>query len=492
MAVTILANPSTFAPAYNPMYFYLDSTLKTNIGFRYVVDVMKLGVAEPIGSYRLRPIPTSLHGELDISKVIQTQFKNEFRQLVSYGANDHQLNYRLKFSEEYFVSLAFSNYAFAGASSWANFSNPAINPNGFSRTMLQTPTLGIYLAGDLINVEQIAGANFRPELDGIHTVLDVFTSGGNHFVVLDLLWIGSGAASTGAITFADGRKSVFDAGGSPDFRAYKGAFKFADFMAYVGTDYQLGGATKKLLTTLPDGVRISNQTQSYFSCFPTATSFVVFNIAGMLYRYALGFANTLTHFQALPTTANITQEFTGGAWVAFTGTIDLTNVDSYTVTIKTGADAVQSETVTVDLYTDCDFYNTYEITFLDRLGSWITIPFNKGAYMQQDVQRESFRRKFGSLVSGAFNYKTSDNGLETYHVEENITYTVNTGILSETESQYMRELISTPQAYVSINGMPAQSITIVNAGQALHLKRTQRDRKISLQFTMSTQDEING
>jgi hypothetical protein len=184
--------------------------------------------------------------------------------------------------------------------------------------------------------------------------------------------------------------------------------------------------------------------------------------------------------------------FTGGAWVAFTGTIDLTNIDSYTVTIKTGADAVQSETVTVDLYADCDFYNTYEITFLDRLNSWITIPFNKGAYMQQDVQRESFRRKFGSLVGGAFNYKTSDNGLETYHVEENITYTVNTGILSETESQYMRELISTPQAYVSINGMPAQSITILNAGQALHLKRTQRDRKISLQFTMATQDEING
>ena len=492
MAVTVIEQPDAFAPAYNPMYFYLDSTQKTQVGFRYVIDVMKIGVSTPIGTYRLRPVPISLYGEVDISKIIQTQFETEFRELLSYNAINHQIQYRLEFKEEYFASLAFTDYAFAGSASWANFSNPSINPNGFARTMVKTPTLGIYTAGDLINIEQVPSANFRPELEGVHTVLDVFTSGGFNFVVLDLIWIGSGAASTGAITFADGRKSVFDAGVSETLRAYRGAFKHVDFIGYNGADYQLGGATKKLLTTLPEGVRISNETQTYLSCFPTATSFAVFNIAGVLYRYPLGFTNALIHFEALPTTANITQVFSGGAWVTFTGTIHLSSVKQYTLAIQTAAGAAQSETVTISLYSDCDFYTRYDITFLDRLNSWITIPFNKGSYMQQDVQRESFRRKFGKLTGSVWGYQAKDNGLETYHVEENINYTVSTDILSEVEAQYIRELISTPQAYVSVNGGNPQSIELNTRNQSLFLHRTTRDRKVSLQFTMSVQDEING
>ena len=56
----------------------------------------------------------------------------------------------------------------------------------------------------------------------------------------------------------------------------------------------------------------------------------------------------------------------------------------------------------------------------------------------------------------------------------------------------MRELLSTPQAFVSIDSGEWQAIDITNTSAPLHKKRTQRDRKISLQFKMSVQDEING
>ena len=56
----------------------------------------------------------------------------------------------------------------------------------------------------------------------------------------------------------------------------------------------------------------------------------------------------------------------------------------------------------------------------------------------------------------------------------------------------MRELLSTPQAFVSIDGGEFQSIKITSASMPLHLKRTTRDRKVNLIFTMSVQDEING
>jgi hypothetical protein len=196
-------------------------------------------------------------------------------------------------------------------------------------------------------------------------------------------------------------------------------------------------------------------------------------------------------FDALPSTDTITEEFTG-TWTPFAGTIDLTNVTSYTVQIREDDDTLKSQAKTITLYSECDEHTTYDICFLDRLGSWITIPFYKGSYMNQAVQRDDIRKKYGTLDGESWTYNATDNGDETYHVEETISYTVNTGILSQDECQYMRELLSTPQAFVSIDGGEFQSIKITSAAMPLHLKRTTRDRKVNLVFTMSVQDEING
>lgn len=56
----------------------------------------------------------------------------------------------------------------------------------------------------------------------------------------------------------------------------------------------------------------------------------------------------------------------------------------------------------------------------------------------------------------------------------------------------MKELLATPQALVNIDGEGWQAIDIVSSSQPLHQKRTRRDRKVTLEFKMSVQDEING
>ena len=494
MAITTLADPQFLTPAYNPMYFYFDSTVKANLGFRYVITVTNEDTSETIGTYKLKPIPNTLYGEIDIAKLVQTQLYNDFQQLTAYIASGHQISYSVTIDESYYVSLAFTDYGFAGAATWANFSNPSVNPNGFSRTMLAQATAPIYSAGDVILVAQTPGANFRPELEGVHTVLDVFLSAGVYYTVLDLGWIGSGAASAGVSSFADGQKTTVSGITTSIQKAYKGAFGFLTFKDYDHTDYICDGVTKKFLTTITEDIRISRQKSSWLSCYldNASSHFVVFDIDGTLYRYPLtAMAQNVVLFDALPSTSIITQEFSG-TWIAFVGTIDLTNVTSYTVQIQTNTGVVKSALKTITLYSDCDKHTTYDICFLDRLGSWITIPFNKGSYMNQSVQRDDIRRKYGTLDGGNWTYNATDNGSETYHVEETISYTVNTGILSQSECQYMRELLSTPQAYVSIDGGEFQSIKITSASMPLHLKRTTRDRKVNLVFTMSVQDEING
>lgn len=496
MAITVLADPQVFTPAYNPMYFYFDSTSKAQLGFRYIVEVVNDTTSAVIGTYRLKPIPTTLYGEVDISGLIQDELTADFQQVISYIANGHQISYKLNIDEEYYVNIAFSDYGFAGAATWANFSDPSVNPNGFTRTMIAHATLPTFVAGDVILITQNPSVNYRPELEGVHTVLDVFLDSGTYYTVLDLLWIGSGAASTGNASYADGQKTVITGITTGVFKAFKGAFGFLTFKDYDNTDYVLDGVTKKLLTSLPETVRISRNKPTWLSGFmdAAASHYVVFNIEGDLYRYSLGGASAddVMLFNVLPTTSIITEEWNGSAWVAMASTIDLTDIETYTIQIKTSADLVKSEIVTITLYSECDKHTTYDICFLDRLGSWVTIPFNKGSYMNQEVTREKIRTKYGSLSGGNWVYNASDTGSKNYHVEENITYTVNTDQLSEVEAQYMRELLSTPQAYVSIDGGEFQAIDIITASMPLHLKRTQRDRKVNLTFSMSVQDEING
>ena len=494
MAITTLATPQFLTPSYNPMYFYFNSTVSSQLGFRYIITVTNDTTSEVIGTYKLKPIPNTLYGEIDIAKLVQTQLYNDFRQLTSYIADGHQVSYTVTVDESYYVNLAFTDYGFAGAATWANFSNPSINPNGFSRTMLAQATAPIYSAGDVILVAQTPSANFRPELDGIHTVLDVFLSAGVYYTVLDLGWIGSGGVSAGVSSFADGQKTTVSGITTSTQKAYKGAFGFMTFKDYDHTNYICDGNSKLFLTTIVDEIRISRQKSTWLSCYlDNASSHnVVFNIGGTLYRYPLtSMAQKVVIFDALPSTGIITEEFTG-TWVPFTGTIDLTNVTSYTVQIQKDEGTLKSETKTITLYSECDQHTTYDICFLDRLGSWITIPFYKGSYINQAVQRDDIRKKYGTLDDGNWTYNYSDNGDETYHVEETISFTVNTGILSQNECLFMRELLSTPQAFVSIDGGDFQSIKITSASMPLHLKRTTRDRKVNLVFTMSVQDEING
>lgn len=496
MAITTLATPQFLTPSFNPMYFYFNSTVSSQLGFRYIITVTNDTTSEVIGTYKLKPIPNTLYGEIDIAKLVQTQLYNDFRQLTSYIADGHQVSYSVTVDESYYVSLAFTDYGFAGAATWANFSNPSINPNGFSRTMLAQATAPIYSAGDVILVAQTPGVNFRPELDGIHTVLDVFLSAGVYYTVLDLGWIGSGGVSAGVSSFADGQKTTVSGITTSVQKAYKGAFGFMTFKGYADVTYICDADWKEFLTTLIDKyqIRISRQKSSWLSCYlDNARSHnVVFDINGTLYRYPLtAMGENVILFDALPSNDTITEEFSG-TWVPFVGTIDLTNVTSYTVQIREDDDTLKSQAKTINLYSECDGHTTYDICFLDRLGSWITIPFYKGSYMNQAVQRDDIRKKYGTLDGESWTYNFTDNGDETYHVEETISYTVNTGILSQNECQYMRELLSSPQAFVSIDGGDFQSIKITSASMPLHLKRTTRDRKVNLVFTMSVQDEING
>jgi hypothetical protein len=491
MSVTLIQQPQEFHPAYNQSYFVINSTNKTQLGFRYVVGVF-VGSTK-IAEYKLRPVPATLYGEVDVAKVLQSQLDKDFRLLSTYNATRHFVNYRLQIDEEYFVNHPFTSALAASGSllaPWPNFLNPTINPGGIVRAQLTSATEPPFSIGDLVNIQQDTVVNAA--IEGIHTVLDKFFLGGVWYLVLDLPWSVTGASgtitTTGVIGYANGLKARFTGITSNTKTAWRGAFGFTSFPSYNAPDYLIDGVTKKLLTTLPNGVRISRNTVTKFACRkPSAARYAVFNFEGDLYRFQIA-SGTVVQFDGLPTNANIEQWYDGANWVTNPDNIDelVAQYASYELTLRTSALTVMSETYVISLYSECDFYDKYDITFLDRLGSWITIPFYKADAISTSVERQELRRKLPTT------YTPLDYGMDSFHVEENLTYTVNSGQLSQTEYFYMRELLSTPKAFVSINGAPQQAINITSSNLDLLRSRTNKQRNLAIQFTMATQDEING
>lgn len=263
--ITIEQAPQIFHPAYNPCYFVLDSNNKTNAGFRYIVEV-QVG-STIIATYRTRPVPITGLGEVDISKAIQTTFDNDFQQLVSYDAEQHYLNYNLVLSEEYFVSHALFGARVAtgsGTWAWANWSDTAFNPTGANLTQWASLTEPPFEAGDNVTINQLTG--LLPSLEGSFTVVDKFLLGGVWYLVINLPWIGGGVkANTATATYTNGQKFREEVAQSGTFTSWRGAFRFAEFPDYDNEKYLLNFTNKELLTTMPDGFRISRTQQTRFA-----------------------------------------------------------------------------------------------------------------------------------------------------------------------------------------------------------------------------------
>lgn len=480
MAITVDGQPQGVSFAYNENYWYFNSTNKANLGHRYLAKVKVAG--DVVGTYSLRPIPTSLRGEVDVSTLLQTTLKPDFQQVAKfYNPTKQYKSYVIDVDEEFFQTVAFTSYAQATSGNWAGWS-------GIDKTRLTHSAEPPFIVGDIINIKQTSGL-FRPELEGIHTVIDVLEISGVWNTILSLNWIGTASSSSsGTTTYADGKKTIVTGITTGGKVIFAGALPFSKFKTYNRNDYEISDGA---MSTLPEAVRISRTKPTYFlGIFADPSPSVVFDIDGTLYRYATT-VMTATMFNILPSTANIEQVFSDGVWVAFTGTIDLSNVKKYTFRIYEDDDPA-SKIYTVNLYSECDKYETVDVCFFDRLGSWITIPFNKALYINSEVERATMRQKYGGLVGSAWTYDLTDAGETIYDISENITFTINSGQLNEIESQFMRELLSNPQAYVSINGGEFQAIIIQNTSLSLPKARTTKQRNVSLDFKFAVQDSING
>lgn len=439
MAITIIStNQSTLSAGYNPLRWYIDSDKKNEKAFRYIVEVYNAdGSGDKLFEKKYAPRPVDGYGEIDISRDVQnflsahTPFPNSDYQ----NAIEHYLKFDIRFGEEYIVAWNFDDYIFnSGLTGFNQTPNVTVHP---------------FAVGDQIRVELDNVYNdFRDALNGLFTVT---LTPDNYTVVTQLPWIGSGGATTGKIYYADNRKSRFlNLTRQTKLSTANIAIPLKDMNTFTGSQFLLGTpVVGKFLTNMP---RIVNQNDNqdnwlaFFNDYTIRTLRLTFenNLGDIAYR-------TLT----TTTAQGIIQVASGlgnmGTLTVDSGTLPIVK-DTATIVnvyLTNTSGTPLSEIITYKIDRRCSI-SEYEIVFMDKLGTFANFAMQLRAYEKGNVNRLTYNKQFGNTVAGLVTFNTWESGTTTYHVDDTKEISLNTNYMTDSESVYFDELLTSGYVYLKV------------------------------------------
>lgn len=511
MAITITARPRTSQQAaYNPIIYEFDSTNKNQPGFRYIVELYNIiNVASAgfnvagskITEFRVAPAPFHGRGYVDVSKVLSNLVDKSLQFQSIYNAtNSSMINYNVRIGEEFQANWAFNDYIFS-AGSIALTTDSAFGP-GFSNLTHS------FSVGDQIFIDMNTTYNDnRDNLNGYFTVTGILS---NKTVVINLPFstVGSGPASPGKITYADGRKTrllnLANTGKTPQ-QALNMALdvdELKETLDSTNWKWLLNSPTKELLTDLPDEFSMHETQSGYAHAYDNDNNnafwMYVENSEGEVFRKVIssGAGSLIRGFSYGP--GNI------GPLIPTVGTLPLIKPATkwYKFWTANGADVRTSKEYTINVDRRC-LIEPIQILFMDRKGSWSTFMFDLRQKRRLTTEKQSYRKEFGFRQAGVqtfnwFTFNKTDQGLTNYTSRGQLQFELNTNWLDSEQNMYFEQLLTSPYTFVNF-GAPVNQLSsnawkacIVEDGQfETELQRNRKLIRRTISITPAIEDPIN-
>jgi len=467
MAMTLIAAPQEFTPAFNPCKFIFNSTNNNNEGFRYIFDIYIQGTANKIAEYRVLPTYGTGYGEIDLSKLLSSKVAPDF-QPTNYSESDtpdSRFNYDVKVGEEYIVTYTYT------ASLVDNGGNVKITP-----TVAHT-----FQVGDQVVVN--AGTNTL--ITGLWTVVAI--TGTTDFTISALWSNVTNPATDGTVTYADKRKTVTrDIESELNYWVFNGALPWAQFPNYELNTYLLDDTYKLFLTSCPtSGITITPTQEVWFNGFNNGvTGRMVFNNSnGDSFYYDVTNTEITTQLCVASPQLNLT---------VISGTLPLIkpNTTSYEVYFIDDTAPTDSQTYTFNIDQRCAI-NDYYLVFLDRMGSWGSFAFQLRYYETGTSTKQSFNKTVDGFVSHEqWTYGSDARGMTTFSSTVEKTYTLNSNWMSEDMAVYFQELITSPVVYFW-DGAKYLACIIQDTSFEVEKQRNKNLIKKTVTIKLANQDKVN-
>jgi hypothetical protein len=468
MAISKIAEPEDFSPAYNPLVFQYDSTNNNEDGFKYIFDVYESGTANKIGEYRVFPRITDGYGHIDLSPLLRTKVTFTKQSGTQDDvATDSFYKYDVKVGEEYIVAVAYT----------ASLTNSSGN--------VKITATHSYQVGDQVVISQADSGVANPQLEGLHTVIAINTT--VDFTVSALWSDVTDATINGSVKYADNRKTITrDVVTESNKYVFNGAFKHNDWSSYDSTKYILTANTDKFITYQPQNFYITPTQEVFFnlSTNGTTTGFIVFqNDGGDILKYAAN-ANSYVYQANVGATANPSTVVSGTAGHIKSDTV-------YYDVWYTNAGGTQ-HSLKYRFYIDrrCAIEDYY-VLFLDRLGSMSSFAFQLRAYERGNITRDSYNQRIeGSVSSSKWNYSNEEYGMRTYKVGVEKTLELNTNWMTEDMAEYFEQLLTSPVTYF-YDGREYLPCTITDTSFEVERQRNKNLIRKTITIKYANQDAVN-
>lgn len=443
MAISISGSPQSFQPVFNPLYYYVDSTNKSETGFQYIADLYSAGTSTRFSRQMTFPAPVTGYGEFGINQILQSQVSFNLNQDATGSTinNEAVVNYQMIFGEQYLVQWDYNDYL----NSFAIYTGTTY-PNSY---LLSGDTAHIFSVGDLIQVNPASGS--PTTLTGVHTVVEVPSA---VEVILGTTFV-AGPTLSGTAYYADERLTQFTGlTSATTATAFNGVVGHKLFKDYDYTDYIINtGNTGQFLTNIPNNYTVRTDSSGWFNCYFSAASEAnyalrIITSTGNNVRIQTShsqIANKAQYFGVFPKQLNASTLLSGTQPVIDTS---VTVYTAYTEDLTTSARTSEIKIFNVD--NKCTKFGVFELLFMDKLGSFISKAFEYNNTKSISVNRSEYQKFIGGLSAGKYSYSSVDRGrtnINTYDITE---LTLNTGWLTEDEANYLSELYSSPEVYLKI------------------------------------------
>ena len=236
---------------------------------------------------------------------------------------------------------------------------------------------------------------------------------------------------------------------------WNGVRNKVDWLSFVYTDYDMSAGTGKKFLTDATNVQYINSNQSAFLAFLATQSDVTF-ARFTFYNSTGGTADTVDlsaltgayAYLACGTYDIETSDPT--AWGSINPATILNDCIYYTVKLQDGSGDV-SETFKFYIDSKCSKYTPIRLHWLNRLGGFDSFNFIYKSEVDTDVKRSSYLQEHHNFTGSSWEYNKASRGNTVYNVEMTSTTRVNTDFLTDSESEWMEDLFTSPVVYQELN-----------------------------------------
>lgn len=129
---------------------------------------------------------------------------------------------------------------------------------------------------------------------------------------------------------------------------------------------------------------------------------------------------------------------------------------------------------------NCSEHDKFRLYFLNPRGGFDTFSFTLASKLTIDIRREFYKKPVGAFTSGVYGYNTSDRLTTQYFTEEKVSIQLTSDWISDAESVWLNDLLTSPVVYYDAGILIAVNITDVK----YEVKKGLTDQLFNLTLTI--------